>query len=259
MLLDGDRVVSEHSWQQERTQRAIYPNASKPKGHYRITSKHQRRWNYSQLCYMDTRAKTSHHLELCEGQELISPRTSRSDLPLLNHSGRFQKAPSIPLASLFHSGKVGEDSSVREAAAFVQGIGSDLFALEVGNEFDSFPVNRTRPYTIEQFIPDWLSRTSAIVSRVLSSAPNKKIFQAGNFVAPGTFNNTSFNASAAINLGTFSTGIARTYCTHQYFGNQCGPVNPTLSGPVIPRTRVQQLMNYHAGAAALTLSKGVPM
>jgi hypothetical protein len=36
----------------------------------------------------------------------------------------------------FDSGKSGEDASVEESRAFYDGIGEDLFAIEVGNEFD---------------------------------------------------------------------------------------------------------------------------
>jgi hypothetical protein len=36
----------------------------------------------------------------------------------------------------FGNGSEGEDATVTEAKAFYEGIGADLFAMEVGNEFD---------------------------------------------------------------------------------------------------------------------------
>ncbi|KAF2846220.1 glycoside hydrolase family 79 protein [Plenodomus tracheiphilus IPT5] len=179
-----------------------------------------------------------------------------------NYLQSFQTFPKGTLYTVgvtFDSGKVGEDGTVKESMAFYQGIGDDLFALEVGNEFDAFPVNRTLPYTIQKFVPEWLNRTSALLTRVFAKAPSKKLFQAGAFVAPGTVSNdTTFNAQAATDLGIFTTGVARTYCTHQYFGAACHPVKPTLAGALMNRTALQLAMNFHASAAALTLSNGVP-
>ena len=48
----------------------------------------------------------------------------------------FPKGTKYTIGVTFDSGAKGENSSVTEAAAFYKGIGKDLFAIEVGNEFD---------------------------------------------------------------------------------------------------------------------------
>jgi hypothetical protein len=48
----------------------------------------------------------------------------------------FPEGTKYTVGVTFDSGKKGEEASVSEAAAFYKGIGKDLFALEVGNEFD---------------------------------------------------------------------------------------------------------------------------
>lgn len=48
----------------------------------------------------------------------------------------FPKGTKYTIGVTFDSGKKGENASVAEAAAFYNGIGKNLFAIEVGNEFD---------------------------------------------------------------------------------------------------------------------------
>lgn len=191
----------------------------------------------------------------------------------------FPKGTKYTVGITFDSGTVGEDATVKEAAALYQGIGDDLVAFEVGNEFDckiktlcdafcfdgsnersAFPVNRTSPYTIQKFVPEWLNRTSAIVRRVLGKSPSKKFFQAGDFTAPGSVGpDLSWTAQTALDLGVADSGVARTYSTHQYFGAACHTTTvPTLAGNLMNRTALRRLMNYHAGAAAYTTSKNLP-
>ncbi|KAF3038301.1 hypothetical protein E8E12_004839 [Didymella heteroderae] len=171
----------------------------------------------------------------------------------------FPKGTKYTIGVTFDSGAKGENNSVTEAAAFYKGIGKDLFAIEVGNEFDVFPVDRnTTTWNIAQYVPEWLSRTAAIASRVLPKN-NQKLFQAGAFVAPGTISaDVSWTAQAAIDLGIASNGLAKTWCTHQYFGAACRPVKPTLAGNVMNRTALIQGMSYHAGASSYTVAKGLP-
>ncbi|KAH6633482.1 hypothetical protein C7974DRAFT_357867 [Boeremia exigua] len=171
----------------------------------------------------------------------------------------FPKGTKYTIGVTFDSGKKGEDNSATEAAAFYNGIGKDLFAIEVGNEFDVFPVDRnTSTWSIRAYVPEWLSRTSAIAARALPKS-TQRIFQAGTFVTPGTISaDVSWTAQAAIDLGIASNGLAKTFCTHQYFGAACRPVKPTLAGNVMNRTALIQGMYYHAGASAYTVSKGLP-
>lgn len=78
-------------------------------------------------------------------------------------------------------------------------------------------------------------------------------------MSPGTVSSDlSWTAQAAIDLGVASTGLAKTFCTHQYFGAACRPVKPTLEGNVMNRTALIQGMNYHVGASAYSVSKGLP-
>lgn len=116
----------------------------------------------------------------------------------------------------------------------------------------------TSTWSIRRYVPEWLSRTSAIAARVLPRN-NQKLFQAGAFVAPGTISNdTSWTAQAAIDLGITSNGLAKTWCTHQYFGAACRPVKPTLAGNLMNRTALIEGMKYHASASAYSVSKGLP-
>lgn len=48
----------------------------------------------------------------------------------------FPKGTLYTMGLTFDSGSIGEEKTVQEATAFYNGIGDDLFALEVGNEFD---------------------------------------------------------------------------------------------------------------------------
>jgi hypothetical protein len=48
----------------------------------------------------------------------------------------FPRGTKYTIGVTFDSGKKGENSSATEAEAFYNGIGKDLFAIEVGNEFD---------------------------------------------------------------------------------------------------------------------------
>jgi len=48
----------------------------------------------------------------------------------------FPKGTKYTIGVTFDSGKKGEDNSATEAEAFYKGIGKDLYAIEVGNEFD---------------------------------------------------------------------------------------------------------------------------
>ncbi|KAF1924623.1 glycoside hydrolase family 79 protein, partial [Didymella exigua CBS 183.55] len=171
----------------------------------------------------------------------------------------FPKGTKYTIGVTFDSGAKGENSSVTEAAAFYNGIGKDLFAIEVGNEFDSFPVDRnTTTWNIAEYVPEWLSRTAAIASRVLPKN-NQKIFQGGTFTAPGTVtSDVSWTAQAAIELGVTSNGLARTWCTHQYFGAACHAATPSLAGNVMNRTALIKGMDYHAGASSYTVARGMP-
>ncbi|KAF9731225.1 hypothetical protein PMIN03_005546 [Paraphaeosphaeria minitans] len=153
----------------------------------------------------------------------------------------------------------GAKSTVTEAQALYNGLGNDIFAFEVGNEFDAFPVDRdTSTWSIEKYVPEWLDRTSVVAKSVLKKT-DKKRFQAGAFVAPGTTSNdTTWTAKTAIDLGIASTGLAKTFCTHQYFGAACGPVKPTLAGDLLNRTNMFPWMEYHRQASAYSVAKGLP-
>lgn len=48
----------------------------------------------------------------------------------------FPKGTKYTIGVTFDSGSRGENNSVTEAEAFYKGIGKDLYAIEVGNEFD---------------------------------------------------------------------------------------------------------------------------
>jgi hypothetical protein len=48
----------------------------------------------------------------------------------------FPKGTKYTIGVTFDSGKKGENNSITEAEAFYKGIGKDIFAIEVGNEFD---------------------------------------------------------------------------------------------------------------------------
>lgn len=123
----------------------------------------------------------------------------------------------------------------------------------------AFPVDRNvSTWNIGQYVPEWLSRTSAIASRVLPKN-DQKLFQAGVFTAPGTVNaSTSWTAQAAIKLGILSNGLARTWSTHQYQGAACGSVKPTLAGNLMNRTALIQAMQYDTAASAYAVAHGLP-
>lgn len=193
----------------------------------------------------------------------------------------FPKGTKYTVGVTFDSGAKGENATVTEVAAFYRGLGDDLFAIEVGNEFDgkfkshslpsplsadltvdlsAFPVDRdTATWSIQKFVPEWLDRTAAIVKRVIPKGKSTKIFQAGNFVAPGSVTpDLTWTTQTAIDLGIASTGVARTFCTHQYSGAACRPVKPTLADSIMNRTELNRWMKYHEGAAAYSVSNGLP-
>lgn len=60
-----------------------------------------------------------------------------------NYLQSFKTFPNGTLYTIgvtFDSGKAGEDATVKEAQAFYECLGDDLFAMEVGNEFDGTPI-----------------------------------------------------------------------------------------------------------------------
>ncbi|KAH7395046.1 hypothetical protein DE146DRAFT_658953 [Phaeosphaeria sp. MPI-PUGE-AT-0046c] len=170
----------------------------------------------------------------------------------------FPKGTKYTVGVTFGNGSDGEEATVTEAEAFYKGIGNALFAMEVGNEFDVFPVDRdNKTWSIAKYVPEWVDRTTAIANRILRN-PSQKLFQAGAFVAPGTLNSdVSWTAQAAIDLGVTRTGRAKTFCTHQYFGAACRPVKPTMAENLMNRTALIQQMSYHATASAYSVSKGL--
>jgi hypothetical protein len=123
----------------------------------------------------------------------------------------------------------------------------------------AFPVDRNvSTWSIKEYVGEWLERVASISDRVLSTK-TQRIFQAGVFVAPGTItNDSSWTTQTAIDLGIGSTGRAKTFCTHQYFGAACRPVKPTLAQNLMNRTALTTAMAYHAGASAYTVAKGIP-
>lgn len=125
--------------------------------------------------------------------------------------------------------------------------------------FAAFPVDRdNKTWSIQRYVPEWLERTAAVARRVLGPSETK-LFQAGAFVAPGSINNDlSWTTRAAIDLGIASTGQAKTFCTHQYFGAACRTVKPTLAGDLMNRTNLIRWMDYHATSSAYSVSKGLP-
>lgn len=127
------------------------------------------------------------------------------------------------------------------------------------DDFTVFPVDRnTTTWSIQKYVPEWLARTSAIAKRVLDPS-RRRIFQAGAFVTPGTISaDLTWTARAAIDLGITSTGVAKTFCTHQYFGAACRPVKPTMAENLMNRTAMWPWMGYHADASAYSVSKGLP-
>lgn len=107
-------------------------------------------------------------------------------------------------------------------------------------------------------MPEWVSRTTAIASLALPKN-NRKLFQAGVFVTPGTVSgDISWTAQAAIDLGINSNNLAKTFCMHNYFGAACRPVKPTLAGNLMNRTALVNAMSYHGSASAYTVAKGLP-
>jgi hypothetical protein len=56
----------------------------------------------------------------------------------------FPKGTKYTVGVTFGSGLEGEEATIAEARAFYEGLGTDLFAMEVGNEFDgTYSFNRT--------------------------------------------------------------------------------------------------------------------
>jgi hypothetical protein len=90
----------------------------------------------------------------------------------------FPKDTKYTVGVTFDSGAKGENNSVTESAAFYKGIGKDLFAIEVGNEFDGKFTTSTTPELIDT-LPNAISQPS------LSTATPP----------PGTSTNTSPNGS----------------------------------------------------------------
>lgn len=57
----------------------------------------------------------------------------------------FPKGTKYTVGVTFDSGSTGEKATVTEAEAFYKGIGKELFAMEVGNEFDGTYIQLTSP------------------------------------------------------------------------------------------------------------------
>ena len=64
----------------------------------------------------------------------------------------FPEGTKYTVGVTFDSGAKGESNSVTEAAAFYKGIGKDLYAIEVGNEFDGKSAISPTPSTHRRFV-----------------------------------------------------------------------------------------------------------
>jgi hypothetical protein len=72
----------------------------------------------------------------------------------------FPKGTKYTIGVTFDSGKRGEDNSITEAEAFYNGIGKDIFAIEVGNEFDgNFPIDACKRKHLSDFDLSFPSRS----------------------------------------------------------------------------------------------------
>jgi hypothetical protein len=58
----------------------------------------------------------------------------------------FPKGTKYTVGVTFDSGAAGEEKSIEEAATFYAGLKDDLYAIEVGNEFDGKPFQYSRAF-----------------------------------------------------------------------------------------------------------------
>ncbi|KAH7001776.1 hypothetical protein B0J12DRAFT_733930 [Macrophomina phaseolina] len=144
----------------------------------------------------------------------------------------------------------------------------ELYAFEIGNEFDGFPVNRSREtWSLEAYVEQWLDFAGTISGNV--SIP-KPFFQAGVF-ATLTANpdipqigNTPWTAETAIDHGIAGTGQARTFTEHTYMGVSSSssllpPVPlPSLDQNLLNHTFLAHHMEYFVEQSRYSVAHGLP-
>ncbi|KAH8801732.1 hypothetical protein F5884DRAFT_889825 [Xylogone sp. PMI_703] len=166
----------------------------------------------------------------------------------------------------FFDGQAGLNQTLLEAAAAYHGIGSDLYAFEIGNEVDGWPCGSRRPcnWTIESYVDQWLEFSSAIGKDVIGTSVDRRIeplFQGCAFEAPRRIgdNETYWNVENAIKFGIASTGKAKTVSDHDYMGAACaGAAVPTIKDNLLNHFHMTSLMYYHEYLGNFSAEAGVP-
>ncbi|EKG09941.1 Glycoside hydrolase superfamily [Macrophomina phaseolina MS6] len=168
----------------------------------------------------------------------------------------------------FFDGEIGKQDAVLEARNVYQSLKDRLYAFEIGNEFDGFPVNRSREtWSLEAYVEQWLYFAGTISGNV--SIP-KPFFQAGVF-ATLTANpdipqigNTPWTAETAIDHGITGTGQARTFTEHTYIGVSSNssllpPVPlPSLDQNLLNHTFLAHHMEYFVEQSRYSVAHGLP-
>ncbi|KAH8199545.1 hypothetical protein TruAng_006296 [Truncatella angustata] len=159
----------------------------------------------------------------------------------------------------FNSSTLGQTETIQEAAEAYSVLNRSLYAFEVGNEFDAYPVDReTQTWKLQTYVDQWLERTDAVAAEVIADQDVEAIFQAGVFVAPNTVSNdSSWNPKAAFEDGIATTGKVKSFSIHQYFGAACRPVKPTLADSLLNHTYLTSYMSYHEEMSTFITSHGV--
>lgn len=139
-----------------------------------------------------------------------------------------------------------EDNAVAEVREALKYIGSDLEALEVGNEIDLYP-GKVRPanYNVQNYIHEWTNYTSIIDKEVLSKsqyAKNKTMYQAPVYATQ----RGQWNISNAFKQGIDKNSNIKSAALHHYM----------QSAKLPSITRQASLMNHTAIVSNLSIFSG---
>ncbi|KAB2571861.1 Beta-glucuronidase [Lasiodiplodia theobromae] len=166
----------------------------------------------------------------------------------------------------FIEGDAGIEQDVLQASSVAESLGESLYAFEIGNEFDAFPINRSDNWSLELYVDEWMHHATAIEDNITATQDEsaRPLFQAGVFAADPELpmqGDTPWTAEAALQQGIAETGLVKSWSDHTYMGAICGlpgQETPTLEGTVLNRTNMLERMKTHEEQADYCAAHGVP-
>ncbi|KAI8628284.1 glycoside hydrolase family 79 protein [Xylariaceae sp. FL1651] len=148
---------------------------------------------------------------------------------------------------------------VLEAHAAYTALGDSLYAFEIGNEVDGWPVGSRRPssWTVQDYVTQWNQYATAI-SQNLTGVDAMRLFQGCAFEGPRNISRGAWNVQNA-ELDGMGPDKAKTIADHDYMGANCHytGMGPTIESSLLNRTNMLSRVWYHDYLGNATAQSGI--